>query len=282
MSDSVMQVVKVLNGYVWNVLMYVLIAAGLYFSFRLKFPQVTRLGEGFKRTFGGMFSRKENKKGTMSSFQALSTAVAAQVGTGNVAGVATAILAGGPGAIFWMWVSAFFGMSTIFCEAVLAQNYRQRRDGDLVGGPAYYISEGIKGGFGKFLAGFFSIMIILALGFIGNMVQSNSIASAVCEVLPVPNYVVGIAIAILAALVFFGGMQRIANFAEMVVPVMALIYILGSIAILIMFGNQLVPTLGLIVSSAFSGHAAVGGIVGATVKIAIQKGIARGLTRPFL
>lgn len=276
-QDAMLQTVKTMNGFIWDILMYVLLAAGLFFSYKLKFPQLTRLGAAFKQTFGGMFSKENKEEGSMSSFQALATAVAAQVGTGNVAGVATAILAGGPGAIFWMWVSAFFGMGTIFCEAVLAQVFRERRNGELVGGPAYYISKGIPNWFGKFLAGFFSVAIIFALGFIGNMVQSNSIATAIVEVVQIPSLAVGIAIAILAALVFFGGMNRIASFAELVVPVMAAIYLLGSIVILVMFGDQLIPTLQLIVSTAFSGYALAGGAMGVTVKLAIQKGVSRGL-----
>jgi len=149
----------------------------------------------------------------MSSFQALATSIAAQIGTGNVAGVATAIAAGGPGAVFWMWISAFFGMATIFVEATLAQRYREKDvDGQLVGGPAYYIKNGLKS---KGLASFFAIALIIALGFIGNMVQSNSIADAISRAFNIPNIAIGVAIAIIAGLIFIGGMKRIARFAEM-------------------------------------------------------------------
>lgn len=266
------------NEQLWDVLTFVLIGAGIYFSLRLGFPQLTRLGEGFQKTFGGVFKRKAKDEGGMSSFQALATSVAAQVGTGNIAGVATAILAGGPGAIFWMWVSAFFGMGTIFCEAVLAQHFRDRRQGELVGGPAFYIKKGIAGPLGKFLGAFFSVAIILALGFIGNLVQSNSITSAIVEVAPaIPPLLIGVVIAVLAALVFFGGMKRIASFASLVVPIMAAIYLLGCLVIMVKYADQLLPTLGLIFRSAFTGHAAVGGIMGASVKMAVQKGVARGL-----
>lgn len=268
------------------ILMIGLLFAGLFLSFMLGFPQITKMGKAFKLVFGGLFKKKDpNEKkseGEMSSFQALATAVAAQVGTGNVAGVATAITAGGPGAIFWMWVSSFFGMGTIFVEAVLAQKYRGRVDGEVVGGPAYYISQGMKktGGFAKFLAGFFAISIILALGFMGNAVQSNSIVTGIkgisgFESLSGP--VIGVIIAVLAALVFIGGVNRIAKFAELVVPVMAAVYILGSIVILIMYANKIIPTIVWIFESAFSGTAAAGGILGATVKVAVQKGVARGL-----
>ena len=188
-----------------NILMYGLLFAGLFLSFILGFPQITKMGKAFKLVFGGLFKKQEGPKeeGSMSSFQALATAVAAQVGTGNVAGVATAITAGGPGAVFWMWVSAFFGMGTIFVEAVLAQKYRSKIDGEFVGGPAYYISKGLKktGGFAKALAGFFSIAIVLALGFMGNAVQSNSIASGIQGIKGLENInpaIVGVVVAILA------------------------------------------------------------------------------------
>ncbi len=272
-----LEVIQLVNHYLWDYfLMYGLIGMGLFLSFRLGFPQITKMGKAFKHVFGPMFSKEKKAKeaGSMSSFQALATAVAAQVGTGNVAGVATAILSGGPGAIFWMWVSAFLGMSTIFVEAVLAQKYRERKDGDLVGGPAYYISKGLGS---KGLAAFFSVTIIIALGFIGNMVQSNSIAGAVNRAFGIPYVAVGIAVAVAAALIFIGGMKRIASFAELVVPVMAVIYILASIVILIIFRDQIIPVFTLIFKSAFSGNAVMGGILGATIKQAMQKGIARGL-----
>ena len=267
-----------------KILVVGLLFAGLFLSFILGFPQITKIGKAFKLVFGGLFKKKEGPKeeGSMSSFQALATAVAAQVGTGNVAGVATAITAGGPGAIFWMWLSAFFGMGTIFVEAVLAQKYRSKIDGEFVGGPAYYISKGLKktGVFAKILAGFFAIAIVLALGFMGNAVQSNSIASGIKGIQGLENInpaIIGVVIAILAALIFIGGIDRIAKFAELVVPVMAVVYILGSIVILIMFAGQVGPTFAWIFKSAFNGTAAMGGIAGAAVKVAVQKGVARGL-----
>lgn len=275
--DKINEIVLLINKYLWDILMYLLIISGLYFSVRLKFPQLTKFFEGFKIAFGGIFSKEEKKEGSMSSFQSLATAIAAQVGTGNIAGVASAILTGGPGAIFWMWVSAFFGMGTIFSEAVLAQHFRVRKDGEFVGGPAYYIKESFKGITGKSLAAFFSIAIIIALGFVGNMVQSNSITSAVTEVLDINPIFIGVFIAIMSALVFFGGMKRIANFAELVVPIMAFVYIAGSIVILFRYSSNIIPTINLIVKSAFSGNAAMGGIIGVTIKQAIQKGVARGL-----
>lgn len=265
-----------INGILWDyVLVIGLVGAGLYFSIRLGFPQVTRFGSAAKKVFGGVFKKEKSTEGSMSSFQALATSIAAQIGTGNVAGVATAITLGGPGAVFWMWVSAFLGMSTIFVEATLAQKYRETdKDGQLVGGPAYYIKNGLKN---KGLAVFFAISLILALGFIGNMTQSNSIADAVSRAFNVPQFAVGFALAIIAGLIFVGGMKRIASFAEFVVPVMAAVYILGSIVVLVMFAGHIIPTFKAILLSAFSSTAIVGGAAGIGVQQAVRYGIARGL-----
>lgn len=285
LDSNVVDIINKINDFISsNILMYGLLFAGLFLSILLGFPQITKIGKAFKLVFGGLFKKNEQDKeqGSMSSFQALATAVAAQVGTGNVAGVATAITAGGPGAVFWMWISAFFGMSTIFVEAVLAQKYRSRINGELVGGPAYYISKGLKktGLFAKILAGFFSVAIVLALGFMGNAVQSNSIAFGIkgIEGLSKVNpAIIGVIIAILAALIFIGGLSRIAKFAELVVPIMAVVYIAGSIVILFMFSDRIIPTFAWIFKSAFSPSAVAGGIAGAAVKAAVQKGVARGL-----
>ncbi|WP_100065522.1 alanine/glycine:cation symporter family protein [Miniphocaeibacter massiliensis] len=266
-----------------NVLMYVLPLVGIFFTLYLGFPQIRRFPAAIKQTFGGLFDKEENARkkaaGEISSFQALAVAIAAQVGTGNVAGVATAIMAGGPGAIFWMWLSAFFGMSTIFVEAILAQKYRTKdKEGNLVGGPAYYISQGFKHkGIGKFLAGFFAVAIILALGFIGNMVQSNSISTSIHTAFNIPLWIVGVAIAILAGLVFIGGIKRIASFAEMVVPVMAIIYIALAVAIMVIFRNEVGSVFKLIFTEAFSFKAVGGGAAGIIIKEAMRYGVARGL-----
>ena len=265
------------NVLLWDYfLTYGLLFAGLYFSIRFGFPQVTRMWEALKQVFGKLFKKDVSQEGSMSSFQALATAVAAQVGTGNVAGVATAILGGGPGAIFWMWVSAFLGMGTIFNEAILAQVYRMRdrNKGDLVGGPAYYLSKGVGS---NALAKFFSVSLIVALGFIGNMVQSNSIASAVTTAFAIPEWVTGLVIALAAILIFAGGMKRIATFAEFVVPIMALVYIVASLVILFLFRDNVIPAFKMIFVGAFTPQAAIGGIAGASVRAAVQKGVARGL-----
>ena len=264
------------NGILWDyVLIFGLVGIGFYFTIRLGFLQVKRFGVASKKVFGGVFNKEERKEGTMTSFQALATSIAAQIGTGNVAGVATAITTGGPGAVFWMWISAFFGMSTIFVEATLAQKYRETdKDGQLVGGPAYYIKNGLKN---KGLAAFFAIALIIALGFIGNMVQSNSIADAVSRAFNIPQLAVGIIIAVMAGLIFIGGMKRIASFAELVVPVMAAIYILGSIIVIIIFNASIIPVFKAIFTAAFSAKSVMGGAAGVGVQQAIRYGIARGL-----
>lgn len=268
--------VDIMNGILWDyILIFGLVGTGVYISLRLGFPQIKRFGHGCKIVFGGLFNKEEASEGSMSSFQALATSIAAQMGTGNIAGVATAIAMGGPGAVFWMWVSAFFGMGTIFVEATLAQKYRERdRDGQLVGGPAYYIKNGLGS---KGLASFFAIALILALGFIGNMVQSNSIADTVQIAFNIPPIVVGIVLAILAGLIFIGGISRIAKFAELVVPVMAVVYIVGGLAVMFMNSGNIVPAFKSIFVGAFNPSAVLGGTAGVTIKHAVRFGIARGL-----
>ena len=269
-----------LDGFVSGyILIALLLGTGLFYTIRLSLPQMSKFFKAFKLMFGGIFNQ-DKAKGSLSSFQALSTAIAAQVGTGNVGGVATAIGLGGPGAVFWMWITALLGMSTIFAEAVLAQVFRERRQDGLVGGPAFYISKGMgkkNPALAKFLAGFFAIMIIIALGIIGNMVQSNSIADAVNNSFGIPKVAVGAVIAILAGLIFIGGVQRIGRFAELVVPAMAVLYIIGSIVLLFIFRSHLGEAFGLIFTHAFTPTAAAGGFAGAMVRQAIRMGVQRGL-----
>ncbi len=258
-------------------LTFALVGAGVFFLFWNRGVQFRRFGQAFKETFGGMFKKSDDG---VSSFQALAVAIAAQVGTGNVAGVATAMYSGGAGAIFWMWIMSLLGMGTIFSEAVLAQRYRVKdEDGNWVGGPAYYISRGLKGnGAAGFLSKFFAVMIIIALGLFGNMTQSNSISGAVNAAFPsIPLFVIGLIIAIFAALVFVGGIDRIANFAQLVVPFMALIYIILTIVTLVKFRAHIGSAFSHIFSAAFSTEAAAGGVMGYGVKTAIRYGIARGL-----
>ncbi|MCH4889463.1 sodium:alanine symporter family protein [Acidaminobacter sp. JC074] len=272
-TEVILSYLDKINGVLWGPVMLIfLLGTGILFTFKLRFLQVTKLGLAFKQIFKAE-DTEEDAEG-MSPFQSLSTAIAAQVGTGNLAGVATAIAVGGPGSIFWMWISGFFGMGTIFGEAVLAQLFKEEHDGELTGGPAYYIRNGLKN---KFLAAFFAVSIILALGFMGNMVQSNSIAAAVKNVLPVPSLAIGIVIAVLAGIVLVGGVSRIGSFTEKVVPFMAAFYILGGFIIVAMNIDQLLPALKMIIFGAFNPQAATGGFIGATVKETIRYGIARGL-----
>ena len=272
--------VGALNGILWGpIMLVVLVGTGIFFSFRTRFVQVRRFGAAMKRVFGG-FSLQGAKAGKdgMSSFQALTTAIAAQVGTGNIAGCATAIVSGGPGAIFWMWLSAFFGMSTIYAEAVLAQKTKTRdEDGQVIGGPAYYIRAAFSGAFGKFLAGVFSVAIILALGFMGNMVQSNSISEAFSTAFGAPKAVMGVICALIAGFIFIGGLSRIASFTEKVVPIMAILYIIGSLILIIIHIGNLPGAIASIFIGAFSPQALGGAAVGLTVKAAVRFGIARGL-----
>ena len=278
--DQLATLVSQVKDFIWdNLLLYILILTGIIFSIRLKFIQVRKFGEGMRRVFGGinLFGKQADKDG-MSSFQALATAIAAQVGTGNIAGCATALIAGGPGAIFWMWLSAFFGMATIYGEAVLAQKFKTRSEtGEVIGGPVYYIRQAFKGGFGKFLAGFFAVAIILALGLMGNMVQSNSIGDAFYNAFGVNKLIVGIIIAAIAAFIFLGGMKRIASVTEKMVPIMAALYIVGSLVVIIANIKNIPNVFYQIFVGAFNPTAVLGGAAGITVKAAMRFGVARGL-----
>ena len=208
----------------------------------------------------------------MSSFQALATAIAAQVGTGNIAGAATAIAIGGPGAIFWMWVAAFLGMSTIYAEALMAQKYKQiGDDGVVTGGPVYYIRAAFKGAFGKVLAGIFAVLLIFALGFMGNAVQSNSIAASFHTAFGIPQWIMGLIVAVLSIAVFSGGMKRIAKVTETIVPLMAGLYIVGSLVVIICNWRNIPLAFYEILVGAFAPSAIAGGAIGATIKLALTK-----------
>ena len=203
---------------------------------------------------------------------------AAQVGTGNIAGAATAIAVGGPGAIFWMWISAFLGMSTIFAEAVMAQKFKQvSDDGTVTGGPVYYIRGAFKGTFGKVLAAIFAVLIIFALGFMGNAVQSNSIAASWNTAFGIPKIAMGIFVAVVSLFVFTGGMKRIAKVTELIVPIMAAFYIVGSLIVIFANVTAIPAAFHDIIVGAFKPAAVAGGAMGATLKLAVQKGVARGL-----
>ena len=277
--ETLLKIVQTVNMYLSDyVLVILLIGAGLYFTIRTKFVQVRCFGEGWRRFFGEFSLNGEKHKAGMSSFQALATAVAAQVGTGNIVGACGAILIGGPGAIFWMWFIAFFGMATIYAEAVLAQETRVvEPDGTILGGPVYYIKHAFPNGFGKFLAGFFAVAIILALGFMGSMVQSNSIGEACQNAFHIPSWVMGLIVCAIAAFIFIGGVQRIASVTEKIVPIMACLYLLGGFIVLIARIRYVPETFGMIFKYAFMPDAIIGGGIGYALKTAISQGAKRGL-----
>ena len=279
LENAVGKVNEVLADYI---LVILLVGVGLYFTIRTRFVQVRCLGQGLKKVFGGIKFKGGKQKSGMSSFQAFTTAVAAQVGTGNIVGACGAIIAGGPGAIFWMWIIAFLGMATIYAEAVLAQKTKKvNDDGTVSGGPVYYIRTAFKGKFGKFLAGFFAVAVIICLGFVGAMVQSNAISSAVASAGGFDytkwGWIAGIVIAILAAIIFIGGAKRIASVTEKIVPIMAIIYLLGGLIILAVNITALPTAFWFIIKYAFTPQAIIGGGVGAALKKAISMGAKRGL-----
>lgn len=276
MNDALLKIVVAINGILWGkVLLVLLVGCGIFFTISLKGIQLRKFAKAFKQAFGGFSLRgeKAGKEG-MSSFQSLATAIAAQVGTGNLAGAATAIVSGGPGAIFWMWISAFFGMATIFAEAVLAQLFKKEVNGQVTGGPAYYLRYGLNS---KFLSSFFAITIVLALGFIGNMVQANSIGTAFESAFHVNPLIVGIVLAIISGFIFVGGVARIASFTEKIVPIMAFFYIIGGLIILVIMGSDTLDAIRQIFVGAFNPSAVLGGAAGVAVKDAVRYGVARGL-----
>ncbi len=272
--------VKGINTVLWDVfLIVVLCGVGLYFTVRTRGIQFRRFKDSFRMTFGSItFKGKEaSEKEGMTSFQSLLTSVSAQIGTGNLAGVATAMISGGPGSVFWMWVSAILGMATIYAEATLAQRYKTIVNNELVGGPVYYIRAAIKGPAGKVAAAVFSVLIIIALGFMGNMVQANSVGGAMEAAFGVRSEYVGVALAILSLLVFLGGVKRIVAVAEKVVPFMAVFFTLSSLIIMIVNFRNIIPAFYDIFVGAFNPKAVLGGVLGVSVQKAMRFGIARGL-----
>ena len=278
-EKAIYPVVCNINNYLSSyILVFLLIAVGLWYSIRTRFVQVRCFGEGMRRVFGNIRLRGKKQESGMSSFQALATAIAAQVGTGNIVGASGAILTGGPGAIFWMWIIAFFGMATIYAEATLAIKTRQKdAQGNIKGGPVYYITTAFKGGFGKFLAGFFAVAIILALGFMGCMVQSNSIGSTMQSAFGIPSWVVGLVLVAICAVIFLGNVQRLASVTEKLVPVMAVIFLLGGLVVLASRIAYIPATIGMIFRYAFQPQAIIGGAFGAAIKTAVSQGAKRGL-----
>lgn len=274
--EAILKLNAMIGDIVWGwPMLILLVGTGIIMSIRLNFVQVVRFAYIMKNTLFKMFAKPEDGEGEISAFQAVSTALAATVGTGNIAGVAMAIAVGGPGAIFWMWMSAFFGMATKFAEVVLSITYRVKEsDGSFSGGPMYYIKNGVKI---PWLANAFALFGALASFGIGNMTQSNSIAEALNASFGLNKLMVGVILAVLAGIVILGGIKRIAGVTEKLVPLMAAFYILGALLIIILNISHVPEAFGLIFGSAFSAQAAVGGFAGAALKQVMKMGIARGV-----
>ena len=285
--EMIMKINSTINGIVWGAPALILIVGtGLYMSVRLGFPQFRKFGYVCKNVVGKIFSKTEQKEGAVTPFQAMCTALAGTVGTGNIAGVCGAIAIGGPGAVFWMWISALLGMATKFSEITLAVHYRERNSkGELVGGPMYYI----KNGLGKkwaWLGGVFAFLTaVCALG-TGNAIQSNTIASSIIEAMHSFNLdfneqtaalIIGVVLAILVAIVYFGGVQRIGQVCELLIPGMALIFIVAGIGVVVLKADQIPAVFAAIFKGAFNPGAVAGGLVGTTMMTALQKGVARGV-----
>jgi len=268
-------ILNYVSGFIWGPFTLILIlGTGIFLSLGLKGFTLTYIAVAFKQLFS---KEEDSSSGEISSFQSLTTALSATVGTGNIAGVATAIFVGGPGAIFWMWVSAVFGMATKFAEAFLAIKYREKNElGETIGGPMYYIKNGLTSKFIVFAYLFATAGMIAALG-IGNGVQVNSVSQVINNEFGFSTFSIGIVIAILVALVILGGIKSIGNITSKLVPVMSLIYILGGLLIIILNANQVGYVFNLIVTSAFTTTAATGGFAGATVWMALRYGVARGV-----
>ena len=274
--ETLNTLLSTLSGWVWGpVTLILLLGTGIYLMFGLRLIPLRKLGYGFAQAFSGR--RLTSQAGDITPFQALATALAATVGTGNIAGVATAIHLGGPGAIFWMWMTALVGMATKYSEAVLAVNYRETNSrGEHVGGPMYYISNGL-GKQWRWLGVSFAFFATFAAFGIGNTVQSNSVAQVFSESLDVPTWVTGLVLAVAVFLVIIGGVKRLAKITAKLVPFMAIVYVVGALGILLLHAPAIPAAFGLIISDAFTGTAATGGFAGAGVMMAIRFGVARGI-----
>nr|WP_136254499.1 sodium:alanine symporter family protein [Halomonas niordiana] len=277
--EAITSIFSAIEGVVWGPLMLVLLlGVGLYLQAGLKLIPIRRLGTGFSLLWKGREAGKgDEDDGEVSPFNALMTSLSATIGTGNIAGVATAIFLGGPGAVFWMWITALVGMATKFSEAVLAVRYREVDEaGDHVGGPMYYIRNGL-GKKWAWLGGAFAFFGAVAAFGIGNTVQSNSVAAGLNESLGLPSWITGVVIMVLAGAVILGGIRRIAKVAGKLVPIMAVAYIVTGIVVLIINADAIGGALGMIFGYAFSPVSAAGGFAGAAVAKAIQFGVARGV-----
>lgn len=277
---DVLGIVEQLNSWLWDLLLIVLLCGmGLFLSIRLRFIQFRKFGESFRKTFGSISLKgdKASAEEGMTSFQSLATSISAQIGTGNLAGVATAMVSGGPGSVFWMWLSALLGMAIIYAEATLAQKYRTTENGEVVGGPVYYIQAAFKGKLGKVIAAIFSILIIMALGFMGNMVQANSVGHAVKSAFGIEPWLTGTVMAVMALVVFIGGVQRVAAVTEKIVPLMAVFFTIACFIVIGINIKEVPASFQMIFVGAFKPEAVLGGVLGVSVKQAIRFGVSRGL-----
>lgn len=279
MIEIISSVQNFLAGFL---LLIILCGTGIYFTIKLKFIQITSFKESVMTLFAKNNNKRKIRAGEMTPLQSLATAIAAQVGTGNLTGAATALIMGGPGAIFWMWLSAFFGMATIYAEATLAQEYKTVEEGEITGGPVYYIRAAFKGKFGKILAGIFAVLIILALGFMGIMVQSNSISSAFVQVfenrgIDFNPLIIGVILILFALPIFFGGVAKLTKVVGKIVPIMAFVYIFASLIVISLNIERLPEAFEMIFVGAFKPSAVLGAGTGIMVKQAIRYGVARGL-----
>ena len=289
MEETIARINGVVNDFVWGpVMLILLVGTGLYLTFGTGFVQFRKFGYAMRNTLGKIFTKSEAGKGEITPFQAVSTALAATVGTGNIVGVTTAIIMGGPGAVFWMWVAALAGMCTKYAEVLLAIKYRERNEkGDWVGGPMYYIKNGLGKNF-KWLGAIFSVLGALAAFGIGNIAQINSIATSVNQVAVAFNpaaadsaktiaLITGIIVALFVAIVVIGGVKRIGQVTEKLVPFMAVLYIICAIIVVITHAGNLGHVFGMIFKGAFNPAAIVGGGLGITIRVAMTKGVARGV-----
>lgn len=276
---ELLNVIEKINFYLSDyILTVLLVGAGVFFTFKTRFVQVRCFRKGFGDIFRCFSLKSEKSSGAVSSFSALATAIAGQVGTGNIVGACSAILVGGPGAVFWMWVIAFFSMATIYAEAVLAQQTKSfSPDGSFYGGPVHYIKKAFPSFFGKLLAGFFSVSTILSLGFMGTAVQSNALSKAVGNAFSVKPEFIGLAVAVLCLFVFWGGVKALTGIAEKIVPVMAAIYIAGCLTVLVFRAKYIPETFFMIFKYAFVPSSVIGGSLGFALKTVISQGAKRGL-----
>lgn len=276
--EAILSIVKAISGFVWGPIMLILlVGAGIYLTFGIRWRSVTKLGYAFKLLMQGRKKEDQKGEGDITPFQSLMTALSATIGTGNIAGVATAIFLGGPGAVFWMWVTALFGMATKYGEAVLAVKYRETMpDGTYVGGPMYYIKNGMGKNW-KWLGFLFALFAAVAALGIGNMVQSNSVARAVERAISLPYWVTGLVLAGMTFAVVIGGIKRIGEVTERLVPFMAAVYVIGALIVIIANIDKLGSAFSMIFTDAFTGTAAAGGFAGSAIAQVMRFGVARGV-----